>query len=244
MVYGRVATGYRPGGPNALPPVAPPDVPRQYGADKTTNIELGVRSTQLGGALSLDLAVFHVDWKDIQLLEQVDNTGINGNGGKARSVGAEWTFGYIPVQGLTLTWTGAYTDAKLTTDAPAVHGITGDRLPYAPKIGTSIGAEYDWSLTANYKGFVGSNWSYVGSRRTDFGSSVDLIPVQVSLPSYNTLEARVGFENDVYRMTLFAKNLTDKRGIASYTSSGAPGLAGETTIINPRTIGVTLSAKF
>jgi iron complex outermembrane recepter protein len=244
MVYGRIATGYRPGGPNALPPVAPPDVPRQYGADKTTNIELGIRSTQLAGALSLDLAIFHVDWKDIQLLEQVDNTGINGNGGKARSVGVEWTFGYIPVQGLTLTWTGAYTDAKLTTDAPAVNGFTGDRLPYAPKIGTSIGAEYDWSLTANYRGFVGSNWSYVGARSTDFGSSVDLIPVQVRLPSYNTLEARVGFENDVYRMTLFAKNLTDKRGIASYASSGAPGLAGETSIINPRTIGVTLSAKF
>jgi iron complex outermembrane receptor protein len=244
MVYARLATGYRPGGPNALPPVAPPDVPRQYGADKTTNIELGVRSTQLAGALSLDFAIFHVDWTDIQLLEQVDNTGINGNGGKARSVGAEWTFGYIPVQGLSLTWTGAYSDAKLTTDAPAVHGVTGDRLPYAPKIGTALGAEYDWSLTANYQGFVGSNWSYVGSRSTDFGSSVDVPPVQVRLPSYNTLEARLGLENDVYRMTLFAKNLTDKRGITSYFSSGAPGLAGEAAIIQPRTIGVTLSAKF
>ena len=37
------------------------------------------------------LPLFHVDWTDIQLLEQVDITGINGNGGKAQSQGVEWT---------------------------------------------------------------------------------------------------------------------------------------------------------
>src|SRR3984957_11687863 len=133
MVYLRWATGYRPGGPNALPPIAPPDVPRQYGADKTSNIELGIKSSLLQGLLSIDASIFHVDWTDIQLLEQVDNTGINGNGGKAKSQGLEWAVGYVPVHGLSLQWTGAYTDAKLTTDAPAVNGHTGDRLPYAPK---------------------------------------------------------------------------------------------------------------
>ncbi len=50
MMYARLATGYRPGGPNILPPNAPPDVQRQYGSDRTTNIELGVRSTQAGWA--------------------------------------------------------------------------------------------------------------------------------------------------------------------------------------------------
>jgi iron complex outermembrane recepter protein len=192
MVYARVATGYRPGGPNALPPLAPPDVPREYGADKTTNVELGIRSTQLDGLLSIDVAVFHVDWKDIQLIENIGGFNFNGNGGTARSQGLEWTFGYIPVHGLTFKWTGAYTDAKLTSDAPTVHGNSGDPLPYAPKWGTSVDGEYDWAAFADYKGFVGATWSYIGARRTDFGSSVDLT-AQVALPSYNTTEARVGF---------------------------------------------------
>ena len=170
MVYGRLATGYRPGGPNAQPPTAPPDVPREYGADKTINYELGVRSTQLDGRLSIDVAAFHVDWKDIQLFEVVNGIGINTNGGKARSQGVEWTFAYVPVHGLTLGWTGAYTDAKLTEDAPAVNGKDGDPLPYAPKWSTALDGEYDWNLTADWKGFVGANWSYVGSRHTDFKS--------------------------------------------------------------------------
>jgi len=149
----------------------------------------------------------------------------------------------VPVTGLKFTWVGAYTDAYLTSPAPAVNGVSGDPLPYAPKWGTSLDGEYDWAAFADYKWFAGAMWSYVGTRRTDFGSSVSLTE-QVALPSYNTYEARFGLDNDRYRVTLYGKNLSDSRGITGYFSSGAPGLAGEATIIQPRTIGVTLSAKF
>jgi outer membrane receptor protein involved in Fe transport len=217
-------------------------VPQEYGADKTVNVELGVRSTQLDGRLSIDVAAFHVDWKDIQLFEVVQSVGINANGGKARSQGVEWTFGYVPVHGLTLNWTGAYTDAKLTSPAPAVNGHSGDPLPYAPKWGTSLDGEYDWDLFTNFKGFVGGAWSYVGSRSTDFASS----PTggQLAVPSYNTYGIRAGVDSAHYRVTLYGKNLGDKRGISSDVASGAPGPAGELTVIQPRTIGVTLTAKF
>jgi iron complex outermembrane receptor protein len=243
MLYFRWATGYRPGGPNALPPIAPPAVPREYGADKTNNLELGIKSTLLSGLLSIDAALFHVDWTNIQLLEDVDNTGINGNGGKAKSQGFEWTIGYVPVHGLTFQWTGAYTDAHLTTDAPGVNGITGDPLPYAPKWGTSLDGEYDAAAFADYKYFVGSTWSYVGARSTDFGSDVTQM-LQVRLPSYNTYGARVGLDNDRWRWTLYAKNLSDSRGITSYGASGSPNLNGAAAIIQPRTFGITLSTKF
>jgi outer membrane receptor protein involved in Fe transport len=243
MVYLRWATGFRPGGPNALPPVAPPDVPREFGADKTSNIELGVKSSLLQGLLSIDASIFHVDWTNIQLLEQVDNTGIDGNGGKARSQGFEWAVGYVPLHGLTLQWTGAYTEANLTTPAPAVHGNTGDSLPYAPKWSTSFDGEYDWAAFADFKYFVGATWSYVGTRETDFGSDVTLT-TQVRLPSYNTYAARIGLDNARYRVTLYGKNLSDSRGITNYVSQGAPDLNGDVSVIQPRTVGVTLSAKF
>jgi iron complex outermembrane receptor protein len=243
MVYARLATGFRPGGPNVLPPGLPAGVPLEYGSDRTTNVELGIRSTQLDGLLSIDVAVYHIDWTNIQLLELVDGFTVNGNGGKARSQGLEWTFGYIPVHGLTLSWVGAFTDANLTSPAPAAHGNDGDPLPYAPKWSTSLDGEYDWAAFANYKAFAGSTWSYVGTRRTDFGSSVD-ITEQVSLPSYHTYAVRLGLDNDHFRVTLYGKNLADSRGITSYQSSGAPGLQGEMGVIQPRTIGLTLSEKF
>ena len=242
MVYARVASGYRPGGPNVIPPGAPAAVESQYGADKTTNVELGVRSTLLDGALSVDLTAFHVDWKNIQLFEVVDGFGINGNGGTARSQGLEWTLGYVPVRGLTLQWTGAYTDAKLTADAPALDATSGNELPYAPKWGTSLDGGYEWPLFSNFKGFVGATWSYIGARESDFASSSATVPVQVELPSYNTTAIRFGVDNDVYRISLYGKNLSDSRGITNYLDSGAP--YPQTTVIQPRTFGLVLSAKF
>ena len=46
-IYARIAKGYRPGGPNAVSPLAPADVPRQFGPDTTTNYEIGLK-TQTG----------------------------------------------------------------------------------------------------------------------------------------------------------------------------------------------------
>lgn len=242
LAYVRVATGFRPGGPNVLPPTAPAEVQREYGSDKTTNVELGVRTTQLDNRLSLELALFHVDWKNIQLLEEVAGFGINANGGTARSQGVEWTFAYIPVQGLTFQWTGAYTDAKLTSAAPALNANSGDPLPYAPKWGTGVDAEYKRQAFGDFDGFVGASWAFVGSRNTDFASSAAALPGQVTLPSYNTYGLRVGLENARYRLTLFGRNLSDSRGFTGYTSSGAP--YSTVTVTQPRTIALVLAAKF
>ncbi len=241
MVYARVATGYRPGGPNVIPPVAPPTVEREYGADKTTNVELGVRSTQLDGALFLDVALYHVDWKDIQLLEEVDGFGINGNGGTARTEGLEWSIGYSPLHGLKFEWTGAYTEAKLTSPAPTLDANSGAELPYAPKWGTSLDGEYDWTLFGDLKAFAGATWSYVGARSSDF-SSAPSASGQIVLPSYNTTAVRLGIDKGNYRFTIFGKNLTDARGITDYESVGAP--YSTVTVIQPRTVGATLYVKF
>lgn len=245
MVYARVATGYRPGGPNDVPPAAPPAVPREYAADKTTNVELGIRSTQLDGIFSIDVAVYHVNWKDIQLLELVDTFNINANGGTARTQGLEWTFGYVPLRGLKFQWIGAFTEANLTSPAPALYASSGDSLPYVPKWTTALDGQYEWSAFASFKAFVGATWSYVGSRSSDFASyaaTPTANPVQVGLPSYNTTAVRLGLENDRYRVMLYGKNLSDARGITDYASYGSP--YNTISVIQPRTVGLALSAKF
>jgi outer membrane receptor protein involved in Fe transport len=106
-----------------------------------------------------------------------------------------------------------------------------------------LDGEYDAAAFANWKYFVGATGSYVGNRQTNFGSDVTGT-MQVGLPSYNTYGARVGLDNDHVRITLFAKNLSDSRGITSYTSSLAPNLNGVVGVTDPRTFGVTLAAKF
>ncbi len=246
MTYARLATGYRPGGPNALPPTATPEQVAQYGSygsDKTTNVELGVRSTLLDGRFSLDLAIFHVDWKDIQLLEQVAGFGINANGGTARSQGLEWNFAYLATEGLTFQWTGAYTDAQLTSDATSIGALSGSSLPWAPKWSTGVDGEYKHAVFGGLNGFIGATYSYVGKRNTDFGSAATPTG-QIEVGSFSTYDARLGVENGRYRVTLYGKNLSDSRGITNFTQF--PNAAPYTTIsvTQPLTVGVTLSAKF
>jgi outer membrane receptor protein involved in Fe transport len=256
MVYGRIATGYRPGGPNDLPPNPPPSVPKSYEADRTTNYELGVRSDLLDKRLSVDVAAFLVDWSKIQLFEQVQVAGqvpfgVNANGGTARTKGLEWTLGLTPVTGLTFTLTGAYVDAYLTSPAPAAGGNDGDQLPYVPKWSTSLDGAYTWRAFSDYNAFTGATWSYVGSRFNDFSTTpstpggTTLVPVpRADLASYNSVDLRAGLENGRWTFQLYCKNVGDTRGIAYYVNSGTPNFGGAVSYVVPRTLGGLITARF
>ena len=256
MLYGRIASGYRPGGPNDLPLNAPPSIPRAYQSDKTTNYELGVRSDLLDKRLSVDVAAFLVDWKKIQLFEQIvlagqPPFGINSNGGTARSKGLEWTLAATPVTGLTFTLTGAYVDAYLTADAPDAGGANGDRLPYVPKWSTSLDGAYTWRAFSDFNAFAGATWSYMGSRFNDFSTvssppgGTTLVPVpRAELPSYNTVDLRAGLENGRWTFELYAKNVGDTRGITYYIDNDSPNYGGAVNYLQPRTIGALITARF
>ena len=244
MAYGRIATGYRPGGPNALPP-GTQGVPTQYNADSTVNYELGFRTAAMDRRLSVDVAAFLVNWNDIQLLEVVNGFGVNANGGTARTEGVEWTFGFTPVTGLNLTLNGAYTDAYLTANAPATGGVDGDRLPYVPKWTGTLDGSYTWHAFNNYNMFAGASWVYIGSRWTDFSSTGGATPnPRAELGGYNTVNLRFGLENANWTFLLWAKNLADERGISTYSSTGTPNLGGSVIWQQPRSVGLTITARF
>jgi iron complex outermembrane recepter protein len=251
MAYLRVASGYRPGGPNALPPITPTGVARTYQADSTVNYEVGVKSNLLDNHLSVDVDAFLINWKKIQLFEYVDNFGINANGGTATSKGLEWSLGLTPVSGLTFTLNGAYVDAYLTANAPAAGGTNGDPLPYAPKWSNSLDADYTWNAFADYSAFAGATWSYIGSRVDDFsatttvvGSAIVFEPnPRVDLGGYNTLNLRAGLQNDRWTFELYCKNLANTRGLTFYSSQGTPNFGGAIGIQEPRTIGATIDLR-
>ena len=62
----------------------------------------------LDGSFVVDAALFRTDWKGIQVLEVINNTGVNGNAGDATSQGFEWSTTWIPLHGLTLMFSGAW----------------------------------------------------------------------------------------------------------------------------------------
>ena len=245
-VYGRVATGFRPGGPNVLPPNAPADVPRTYDSDRLTNYELGLKA---GGGpadrFSLDLSAFYLDWEDVQLLLVVNDFGINGNGGTAETRGLEFAASLYPASGLTLSANGAYTKSELTQDTdPIVGGEEGDPLPYVPEWSFGLSADYEWTLTGSTRASVGGSLGYTGDRTADFGNRNSGGRIR-QLDGYTTLNLRAGAYLGRWSVEVYGKNLTNERGVTVINEPGPlPNGAVGLGLIRPRTVGVSVTTRF
>jgi outer membrane receptor protein involved in Fe transport len=244
-VYARVATGFRAGGPNILPPGAPAGTPAAYDSDEVTNYELGLKTANEAGTFSLDVAAFFLDWKDVQLLAVVNGVGINANGGTAESQGVEFTATASPGAGLSLTFTGAYTDAQLTEDTdPIVGGLDGDPLTFVPEWALGLGGDYEWAAFGDATAYVGGQVSYVGERPADFGNR-DAAGNIREAEDYTTLDLRAGIIRERWSLELYGKNVTDEEGITDLEAPGNfPNGAVGISTIRPRTIGLALGARF
>jgi outer membrane receptor protein involved in Fe transport len=245
MVYARVATGYRPGGPN-LPtsqlPNPPPLLP-----DTTVNYELGFRTELADRTVSIDITAFMIDWTDVQILSIVQTptgpVGINGNSGKAKSKGFEWNLAWRPMDRLTIGLVGAYTDATLEEDASSLGAKAGDELPFVPDVITTLNVDYSWPAFSGYTATLGGSWSYFGNQYTSFSSS-SVLQAHVELPTYDTLKAQFGLDNGKYSLLLYGNNLANERAIIGYSNQGGMNQTGIGTFIQPRTWGLLVGVKF
>ena len=245
-VYARVAKGFRPGGPNVLAPGAPENL-RSYASDSLISYELGVKAETLDRTFSIDAAVYQIDWKDIQVFGQINNFGVNFNGGKAESKGFEFTATMRPTAGLAFSVNGAYTDAKLKDDTPAqVGGLAGDQLPFTPKYSIGTNADYEWALGENSTAFVGASLRALSKQTATYNLAFrNANGRQRSLPAYEVLDLRAGVDFGKFSLEAYVKNLTDSDGKTSFEAPGnSPLGAAVTGVIRPRTMGVTLTAGF
>ncbi|SNT01939.1 TonB-dependent receptor [Sphingopyxis indica] len=240
MLYGRVATGYRPGGPNVIVPNVPPSVD----ADRMTNYEVGFKGDLADGMVSFDVAGFWMDWTDIQVTRAFGGVSGGANGGKATSNGFEGTVALRPATGLTLTATGSYTDASLSEDVPEISGVDGDRLPAVPRFSGALRADYEFELGGGSKGSFGAGVRHASSRL----SLVESDPLVARARPYTSvdLNASVTF-NDHWTVRAYARNLLDNKGELARTTL-ADGLNQPSFLaispLQPRTVGVALDMAF
>jgi len=246
-IYARVAKGFRPGGPNVIAPDAPDGTPTSYGSDSTVNYELGLKGENEARTVAFDVAAFHIDWQDIQLLATVNGVSINTNAGSAESDGVEFSLAFWPAARLKLSLTGAYTEAKLTEDADPllVGGRKGDLLPYTPKTSHTASADYNWPLADNRSAYLGASFCHLAEVPAAFDAAfVAENDRQRMLPSYDTLDVRAGWDFGKVSLELFGRNLTNDEGKTSDASGNTPLGAIATGIIRPRAYGMTVTAEF
>jgi iron complex outermembrane receptor protein len=236
MVYARLASGYRPGGPQALPISF--DVPNSYKPDTTQNYELGIKGSAFDGQVSFDGSIYYIDWKDVQLTGVFNYLAYLTNGSGAKSQGLELAGQWKPVSALTIGGWIALNDAQLTRallPGGGLYGVAGDPLPYSTRFSANLTIDDEFSLGRGMTGFVGAAESYIGERADVFSASSTIPRVQD--PAYAKLDLHAGVKWGSWKFSTFANNVANKVGV----------LANEETLaflIQPRTVGVSAAKTF
>jgi iron complex outermembrane receptor protein len=254
MAYLRIATGYRPGGPNSAGLVG---IPLSFKSDSVVSYEAGLKGAIPGLNATYEAALFQIDWDDIQLLTTDVDSQLTyyTNGSTARSRGVELSGRWSPIGGLSIDGSATYTDATLTdglrspAGASPIYGDKGDRLPGSAKVTASLSAQYDWSIGHGFSAFTGASLAYVGDRYAEFANILptatdnEAFGSRVKLPSYTTIDLRAGAYSDDWRLTAYVKNIGDKRGVVEATTRGGTS-SPQAIFLQPRTVGATLSRSF
>jgi outer membrane receptor protein involved in Fe transport len=236
MIYGRIATGYLPGGPN----VGIPGVPPQVQSSRLTSYEIGIKGTLIDPRVAFELAAYDLEWKKIQLTEVIGGVSAAINGGGARSRGLEGSLIFHPLPALRLAANGSYVDAYLTEDAPSIGGLDGDRLPNAPKWSGSVTADYSFDIGSN-RASVGAGLRHIGRRLSLVESSAGAVPAH----AYTTLDAHGEFTVDQHwTLRIYGRNLTGSKGAVTRTLLLGQPIQYTVISVQPRTIGIGAEYRF
>lgn len=239
MVYARVATGFRNGGPN--PTCTAFDLPCHFDPDRTHDYEVGLKAAFLEHRLVVDTSIFYMPWKDIQLpyLPACGCASTVINAGDAKSQGIELKVDGRPTPDLTLSGWFDYDDAVMTSVSFAGIGFVykpGTALPFSSKYSAHLDAQQDFQISSEATLSVGAQASYVGSRAAGISDS----PTLQHFPGYTQTDLRAGLDLKAWQFMLYANNVANIRGI---TGSLLP-YQQYNAYIQPRTVGVSIVRNF
>ena len=241
MIYAKASRGYRAGGYN-LRGTTEVDLDT-FEPEQVTAYEVGAHAELLEQRLQLNLAAYRSIFDDIQLVERIPGPDgalplpLTQNGGEARIDGGEIEIIAL-LAVLRLAGTVGITDAKYTDLDPRVVDVTSDsKFLQTPDATASIAADLpimagfgEINLHADY------SWRDDVTFRYDPRSLADQA-------AYGLLNAMLSaqFDRSNVALTLWGRNLTDKRYLVRATDSvslvtAMPG--------DPRTYGVSLTYRF
>ncbi len=255
LVYGTYSRGSKSGGLNITAggvsrPVVDPE--------KVNAFEVGVKSQLLDRKLTLNADAFLTEIKDYQgnvsvqipgstaTLQYIDSIP------KVRSKGIEVDASYSPFAWLSLSASGAYTDARYVryTNAPQrpelaipgtlqVQDLSGVRLPNVSKFAYSLALDASQPVAARTEVYTRVDWLH----RSSFNSTATNSIYGV-IPAYGLLNVKVGVRllDGQVDLSVWARNLLQQ----DYFVAVGPGTFGliTGTLGDPRTIGGTLRVKW
>ena len=195
---------------------------RQYLPDKTTNYELGFKSTLNDGRITLNGAIYYIEWTDPQLSSATINASIpiTVNADGAESKGIELNGNWLVTDAFTVRGSYSHTEASLTALAPGLVGTIsppgfgsvlldgqdGDRLPGSPEDQLSVFATYVYTLPNGKDLTFNGGYAWQGdvlSRTGGRGGGL-------TLDSYGVANVSAVYDAGPWQATLFVNNLFDE----------------------------------
>jgi iron complex outermembrane receptor protein len=219
MVYASYANGFKSGGfgpsNNAMVPTP------KYDPEKVTAYELGVKTDWLPRhRLTLNVAGFYNDYRDIQLtVQRVDpvtnaNIRTTQNAGGSHIKGFEVEVGAIPVHALALNLGVGYVDARFSSlsaaattgppGAPVFH--LGDNLPQIPTWSVNGGAQYAFEMDPGELTLRGD----IIYKSEQFLTAVDPTSRQEGYFLYNARISFIPAGAKSLELSIYGLNLADK----------------------------------
>jgi outer membrane receptor protein involved in Fe transport len=195
---------------------------RQYLPDTTTNYEVGFKTTLANGRVTLNGAVYLIEWTDPQLTSATINASIpivvNADG--AESKGFEVSGNWIVSDALSVRGSYSHSEASLTALAPGLvstisppgfgtvllDGQDGDRLPGSPEDQFSVFGTYVVDLTSDRTLTFNGGYAWQGdvlSRTGGRGGGL-------TLDAYGVANVSAVYDTGPWSASLFINNLFDE----------------------------------
>lgn len=245
MGYASVSTGFKGGGFNtAVPQRAPAFEPEDI-----LGVEAGLKSVWFDRRVTLNVAAFYYDYKNIQVQKNDPGALVNAieNASAARIFGADIDITYRPTSRLSLLVSAQALDTRFKSYkafnpydlAGGLIDLSGRKLSRAPSL--SLGGAVDYTLPLENLGEV--------RFRTDvsYRSTFEFRPFGQSFDrekAYALVNARLTWSpDDRIDVSVFAQNLTDRLYRINLGDPPAPDAPGN-YYGAPRTFGVGLAFRF
>lgn len=256
MTYVTVSTGYRTPVYNAragnVSTVDPTDlvIPPGASSDDLTNYEIGLKALWLDGRATANLAVYYIDWSNMQVQANrpSDSVQFSTNVGGSVSKGVEAEITVTPLPGLLLGLNGSWNDAKVTqlSDQEAIisGAEDGSRLA-SPHLQGSLFGRYSYRYGPTVSGFTSFQIQHVGSFPNGFPNSPGKgtrSPLYGYTDDYTNINLQTGFGIGKTTTTLYVENLTNSDAVVYIHPEAF--IDSRYAILRPRTYGIRFGYQF
>ena len=215
--YVTVSSGFKSGGYDTTgTTVAGLETPFQ--PETVTNYEGGVKYSTFSRRLTVNVAAYYADYKNLQVNEfnQQLLQFITANAGRSKIPGVELEVSAIPLNWLSLNASYSYMDANYTRYVDGQSNYSGHQIPFDAKSQLNFGGEIH-RATPQFGGGeirLGGDVTYRSKIYfDDQNDTPSFILNKTSVKGQVNLHLTWVAPNDLWQISLWGKNVTDSRNL-------------------------------